>query len=461
MAKEKLKKFNEYTSRLLPHETAYLTEVFTIDDPERLSILEIVKHNSIQTADRMAFDVSLDKRKYSRLLQWIQSELDKIDVDQKMSWIIQTRQNILLDNVSIELEKRILKEIKKANISDFNFLLFYEMLIQYRHYLIIRMRYQDHQLVHDFIEKYQFDYKSSKLIFEQLHQATFDIIGGGGDIKHEAIQWGNWLKENFNNKRLDGLSRHMSAVRYIFICIRYGMIEDLRKMLEDLDAFFVKGSNYSKRLLVNFYSNMMVYHDLIRDYENAKYYGCLSIKYVYQDTTIYYNNLVNVLLKMGNYEEALEAIETAHFKVANTKNMHSAIGFISNNVRCLSKLGRHQEAITKGRVFLKAYQKQILKYRWHRFFSAYHGALLSQQKYREIIKNTEQFGLHLKEDQPNVTSNKSQVLNIYYQLALYNSRPSFRQSAKYKLNDMSISPEEDYDNELIQLVREVLNQEIN
>ena len=422
MAKEKLKKFTEYCEDLLPHEISYLYSISKSKDSDRLNIMSHI-HTKVMNGDYdFEFDLDIDKRKYSKTLAWMKHELEKIDVDKRLVWISQCLQSLLLDQATSELDQSILRAINKVQPNDYYFIYFYELLLQYRQHLLIRMQYQMYQRVNDFIERHQLDYKSSRLVFEQLHQATHDVIGTGGNSSHEAIQWKNWLYDNFKNTRLDGLIRHMSAIRYIFVCLQYNMLGDIEKILGELTAFFDSGQNYTRRLLVNLYDNLLVMYDQKQDYEKARYYGYLSIKYDSLDAIIYRNNLVNLLIKMKQYEEALDVIESANFKLKNTRNFHSAIGFVSNHIRCLTNVGRHQEAITKARIFIQAYKSQVLKYRWHRFFSAFHEALYSGELYSEIIKNTEKYKLHIKEKERSLNKKYKLILNQYYQLSRFKSK---------------------------------------
>lgn len=417
MAKQKLKKFTDYCKLLLPHEIDYLKSQFKSSDIERQQIFEQIVQKNCAVDTSFSFDISIDKRKYSKLLFWMEMELQKIDVDLHLHWINSSLRAILLDNVPLELDQGILRAIKITKGSDYYFMYFYEMLLQYRHYLLIRMRYQVYQKVNEYIEKWQFDYKRTRLVFEQMHQATYDIIGTGEAQRNEAIQWSKWLLENFRHEGLDGLNRYMAAIRYIFICLRYNALEELENILKELDDFFNNGKNYSKRILVNYYDNMLVLYDQKELYEEARRYGYLSIKYEHPDAIIYRNNLVNVLIKMNRFEEALDVIESAHFKLKNTRNFHSAIGFVANQIRCLTRVGKIKEAITKGSIFLQGYTKQILTYRWHRFFAAYHGALLSNERYAEIVKNTEKYNLHTREKEQISQRKYKMILNFYYLIA--------------------------------------------
>jgi hypothetical protein len=459
MPKEKFKKFKSLAANLLPHESEYLIQSIKSTDPDKLAILKNLASYVSQHSPKepLVVDEKIDKRKYSNLLHWIQSELLKIDVDQKLQWTTSTHELILLDRVHPEREQHLINAAKQFTSSDFNFLRFYDMLIAYKHYLLIRMRYNEYQIIDQITQKYHYDYQRSKLIYEQLQQATVDIIGlGGSSLKREAIQWKNWLFQNFKNPQLDGLNRHMSAIRYIFVCLRYGAMDDLGHMLDLMDIFFKNGQNYSRRLLVNFYDNKLVYHDKSNNYKEAKFYGYLSIKYDQNDSIIYRNNLINLLIKNLQFTEALKVIESTDFKIKNTRNFHSAIGFISNHIRCLTKTNHVKEAVLKGRVFLNAYSSNIIKYRWHRFFSAYHGALLSQELYTEIIKNSEKYKLYEKELNQYSKREDKKLLTIFYYIALYKTNKLDRLNFQKKMKVILRKQDEPlYDSELLNIVNQI------
>ena len=107
MPKKKLKKFTEFSEQLLPHETAFLLDTFISQDEERQQIMTTVFNSSVQIDKVLEFDYTIDKRKYSKTLQWIKRQLQLIDVDKKLVWISNTLQAILLDEVTQSLEKEI------------------------------------------------------------------------------------------------------------------------------------------------------------------------------------------------------------------------------------------------------------------------------------------------------------------------------------------------------------------
>jgi hypothetical protein len=128
----------------------------------------------------------------------------------------------------------------------------------------------------------------------------------------------------------------------------------------------------------------------------------------------------------------------------------------------LTKTDRIKEAVVKGRVFLKAYTKNILKYRWHRFFAAYHGALLSQGLHSEIIKNTEKFKLKEKELSRSSKAQNKRILSLYYCIAQVQMKKidsvQFTHFINELLLDHSLS---NYDAELGTIINQMLVQHIS
>jgi hypothetical protein len=415
--KEKLKKFTAFSRHLLPHESAYLLEVLKTEDEDKISIMQKVHENALKVDAHEPFDTSIDKRKYSSLLKWMKIKLDKVDIDSQLRRIVSLHRDILLDTINDRGEQEISQMMRTVRSNAYNFIRFYDMLLEYRQYLIIRMRYKDHARIHQFIEKYKFDFQKSKLINEQMHQASNDIVG---DSNASGIQWGKWLKECFYNSSLDGYNRYMAFVRLSFIYLKHDMLREMEEMLyKDAELLFKNGLNYSRRLLLNYYDNMLVLYDKMKDYEKARYFGYLSIRDFNQDSIIYVNNLVNVLIKMKLTPEALSIIDGIDFKIKMSKNMHSAIGFVSNHIRCLSLNNETDKAILKAKVFLSAYSKDILNYRWHRFFVSYISAMVKAKQFHDALKLMDRFKLVAREEEYAQLSGGRRTIQVFQDICLY------------------------------------------
>ena len=69
-------------------------------------------------------------------------------------------------------------------------------------------------------------------------------------------------------------------VRLTFLYINYREFEKLKKLFVKLDDMFMKGENYSRRLLANYYANRLILHSKFNEWETAINYGYLSIRHV-------------------------------------------------------------------------------------------------------------------------------------------------------------------------------------
>ena len=204
MARNKLQVFTDFANMLLPHETAYLLSVQQLADHKKLEILEAVHLNCTNIRQFTPFDANIDKRKYSNLKNWVQKRLERIDVDQEFNWMIEMERQIMLDALLPEQERVLIKKIRTYEHPTFFFTKFYELAKVYRHYLLIRLRYKDHELTEEFLKTYAAAYQESNRINEQLHEATRDITQQYADHNTESIQWERWLRFVFFIKCLEG-----------------------------------------------------------------------------------------------------------------------------------------------------------------------------------------------------------------------------------------------------------------
>ncbi|GJM33060.1 MAG: hypothetical protein DHS20C18_20610 [Saprospiraceae bacterium] len=415
-----LQKFTAFTNTLLPHETEYLLSIQQFNDEERLGILRLVNHNCHQIDQFTPYDTAIDKRKYNHLQNWIATRLSKIDVDEHFQWMINMEQKIMTDSIQISEEKELLKAIRKYQHPGFFFTKFYELVEQYRHFLLIRIRYADHEKASVFLDTFREDYLFSKSVHERLHTATLDIIGQYSGKNTESIQWEEWLTDVFYNEKLDGLNRYLALVRLTFISFNYRKFELLRDKFDYLDAQFSTGRYYSKRLLLNYYSNRLMLHSSFQEYDKAAYYGYLSVRHKNHDYIHYVNNLCAVLLRMQRHHKAYQLMKNALPEMKVTKNQHSKVGFVAFYIETLNKNQLYKNAESYGDIFLRAYSKEILEYRWHLFFTVYFEALLRQNHTDKLLKIARKY--------------KLQELDLHYQSkATYlPSIPIYIQVAQYK-----------------------------
>ncbi len=391
--RNQLQKFTEYANTLLPHETEYLLSVQQFHDEMRLEILQLVNYNAHRIEQFTPYDTDIDKRKYNHLKNWIQERLKAVDVDEQFSWMLNMEQQIATDTIQTREEKALLKAIRTYQHPSFFFTKFYELVEQYRHFLLIRLRYGDHQLADDFLKSYRSDYEHNRSVNEQLHDATLDIVGQYSGKTPDSSQWTAWLSEVFYDDRTDGLNRYLALVRLVFISHNYRKYDMLREKFDHLDRLFSRGIYYSRRLLLNYYSNRLMLHSNFREYDQAVYYGYLSTRSKNHDYLFYVNNLCAVLLRLKRYQEALQLIQQASPEAKKTKNFHNRVGYVAFYMEALNKNGLYKNAEGYGASFLKAYAREVLQYRWHLFFSVYLETLARRGQFEAILRTAQKYKL--------------------------------------------------------------------
>ncbi|MEZ4898491.1 MAG: hypothetical protein R2806_16755 [Saprospiraceae bacterium] len=417
--KQQLQKFTAFANRLLPHETAYLLSIQRFQDDERLTILKLVDANGRHIDQFSPYDTSIDKRKYNHLQNWIEHSLRAADVDAQFEWLNAMEQRIMTDSIQLEEEKELLKHIRNYRHPAFYFTKFYELVEHFRQFLLIRIRYDDFALTNAFLQEHQEAYQRSKKVSVKILDATKDIVAQYSGHDAESFHWEEWLTKVFYDESNDGLNRYLALVRLIFISFNYGKFDILRDKFDYLDQQFSHGKYYSKRLLLNYYNNRLLYHSHFKEYEKAVYYGYLSIRSKNHDYIHYVNNLVAVLLRLERNEEALELLKKASVELKHTGNMHSRIGFVSFYLEALNKNKRYKNAESYGDTFLQAYAKEVLQYRWHLFFSVYLEALMHRQAYAKMLETEMHYKLLEKDKAYQAKANYVPTIPLYTDVAAY------------------------------------------
>ncbi len=415
--RQKLQKFTEFASKLLPHETQYLLSIQQFQDSARLDILEKIHENSLQQDIINLYDTELDKRKYSNLKKWIVQRLEDIDVDARYSWMIELEKKIMTDSLGPEEEKQLLKATRSYQHPSFYFTKFFELVEKYRHFLLIRMRYSDHDLTDNFLKMYQEEYDRSRSVNRKIHEVTTDIVKQYAGRRSDSSKWEAWLNDVFYDETLDGFNRFLALIRLTFIGFNYRRYDQLLEKFDYLDKKFAEGQFYSKRILLNYYSNRVMLHSRYQDFEKATYYGHLSVREKNYDFIHYVNNLAAVLLRRQKYEEALQVMKKAYPEMKTTQSFHNRIGFVSFYIKCLFSNGKFKSAENYAESFLRAYKKEIFQYRWHIFFSSYLEVLLRQSKYKKLLKVVRQNQLIEKEKKYQERANYVPTILWFYAIA--------------------------------------------
>lgn len=414
--KRKLKKFTEFSKTILPNEAKYLETQYQFVEEDKLEIIQLVIANALSHNKRKDFDTTFDKRKYSYIKDWIERKLQSIDVDTTIAWIMSINQKILTDAIDSDEEKEFLNYIASYKTIDFSFQNLYELAKEYKSYLLVRMRYKDHQIVSDFIKTYTSPYQKTQVIKEKLYEATTEITDQYTLNNKETKHHEKWLLKVFNDTSISGKNRYQAFVLLAFMYTNYNENEKLKTLFDHIDLYFSQGQMYSRRLLSNYYASRVLLHSKQDEFEKAEFYGYLSIRQNNNDTLMYLNNLVAILLRNNKPEKAYTLLELHKDLYENTHNYHQKIGYSSYQIRVLSELDHHDLAETKAKTFLRKYKNEVLKHRWHHFFTSYISTLITQENYEEVLKLASRFNLIEKEKERQKQNNY--VPNISWSISL-------------------------------------------
>ena len=384
--KIKLKKFGDFASDILPHEAQYLMDIQRFDDKVKLGILDTILHNCNHSNMQRSFDPDIDKRKYSNLKNWIVNQLEKNNVDKHFEWINEMDRKVMTDSIDPEDERELLKAIQESKPADYYFVKFFELILNLRQYLLIRLRYNEHKIANDFILDNQHFYEKSIRTSNKMHEVSVDIINQYSLNNTESKQWEQWLLDVFYDDSLDGRNRYFAVVRLTFMYFNYREYDKLKDLYEDLDKMLKKGMFYARRILFNYYANSVLIHSKYDVLQRAEEFGYLSIKQKNADHLKYLNNYSAILLRQGKIDQALSLMKQALPEMRNTDNFHNKIGFAAFYIKCLNLNGQPDDAARFGESFLRTFRQEVIMQRWHVFFVAYLQSLIMQEKYEELLK---------------------------------------------------------------------------
>jgi hypothetical protein len=368
MSEIKRERFFDFASSVLPHEVDYLERIQKLKDAENLQILMQVRRCTLNPEEPAHFDKNIDKRKYSYMKKWITQKLSAIDADQFFFRMTELDSKIMTDAIGPDEEKALLGLIRSFKSTEYYFIRFYELVQNYRYYLLIRMRYNYLKPINNFLENWKQAYNHSKNVNQELHEATIDIVDQYASYKKESRQWEERLISIFNDEALDGLNRYYAIVRLTFMYYNYKQYDKLIVLYRHLDELIVNGHIYSKRILVNYYANKVLLHARNNELDKAVYYGLLSIRWKSADYMFYLSNLCAVLLRSDRNKLALKMMKDNLPELKNTVSPHNRIGFASFYIQSLVKNNKAQQALSYANTFLERNRDDILQFRWHLFF---------------------------------------------------------------------------------------------
>lgn len=415
----RLPTFTVFANSLLPHEVSYLKSVNQFKDAENIGILDLIFHNTHHPEQTLPFKTSIDKRKYSNLKNWITDKLSANDVDKFYDWLLEIDRKIMSDTIAPKEEDQIIRLIRGFKKPHYYFVRFYEIIRNYRFYLLIRFRHHYNRIVDKFLIDYQPLYDKCTGINRQLHEATIDIVNQYSMNNTESARWEAWLKAVFYDESLDGLNRYLAIVRLTLIHFNYREYDKLDTLYDDLDNMLQTGEFYSQRILLNYYSNRVMLHSRRNELEKAAYYGYLSIRQPSGDYLHYVNNLCAVLLRQDKNSRALKLMQDVFPQMRNTKSHHNRVGFVSFYIRALNKNKRNREAADFAETFLNGYKDQIFEFRWHTFFTSYFQSLLALEKYSRLLHIARRYKLMEREKEYSLRAVYIPTLTWYFAVAMY------------------------------------------
>lgn len=397
--KPKLRKFQDFAGSLLPHETGWLLSVHQFTDPEKIAILKRLDENSRKIDHALPFDDHIDKRKYSYILNWVGERLATIDVDTQLRELIHLEERIATDALQPEDEKRLSRILKETDFRAYNFSRVYELARQYRHFLLIRLRYRQHQEVDGFLRTHHAHYDHSRDIADKIHYATQDIVRQYAGSSAESIQWERWLTDVFADDQIDGANRYMALVRLTFLYFNYRQFDRLLEKFDAYDRLLTRGIYYSRRLLINYYNNRLLLHNYLGEFEEAIRYGYLSIREKNTDYIHYVNTLSGVLLRQQKHQEALAVMRRAYPELKGSTSFHNRVAFVSFYLRALHANGLLTNAENYAESFLRAYSQEIFDHRWHQFFTVFFDILLHRDKTARLVRLARKYRLSAREQE--------------------------------------------------------------
>lgn len=415
----KLKKFTAFSKTILPNEAKYLEKKIRFVDIEKCDIIELLINNALPENNFKDFNVGIDKRKYSYLKSWILNQLNTIDVDASINWILSLKNKILTDIISPKEENDFLVFLADySNELDFNFQSIFELAKDYKPYLLVRMRYKDHKTVSQFLATYEPYHVKSKEIHHKLYQATIEITDQYTLNKSNPQYWEKWLYKIFTTNKIDGRNRYNAFVLLAFLYTNNNQTIKLENIFNLIDTYFNEGKLYSRRLLSNYYASRVLMHSKQNEFNKAEYYATLSIRQYNNDTLMYINNLIAILLKNQNFNKAKKILDDSVTLFKTSPNHHQRVGYISYKIRVLTELNQYKLAEETIDLYLKTNAKEILSYRWRHFFTSVFNLLIKIEKYEKVLKISNKFSILKKELLQKSKSNY--IPNILWSISLSN-----------------------------------------
>ncbi|MDN5349559.1 MAG: hypothetical protein PWQ54_955, partial [Bacteroidales bacterium] len=174
--REKLVRFKTFAGELLPHEVHYLQAQAAFSDSINAALFKQLCDFVLHPEQDITFDPKIDKRKYTYLKNWVEKQLAAIDADHFFEWMHQLDLKLMTDQISPDEEIELLGKIKRYSKPSYYFMRFYELVQNYRNYLLIRVRGNYLPVVSTFLVTFKQQYQEAIKVNHLLHDATNDIV---------------------------------------------------------------------------------------------------------------------------------------------------------------------------------------------------------------------------------------------------------------------------------------------
>lgn len=417
--KSKLAAFEAFCSELYPHELDYLISIQQFQKQENLKILNLIHYNSNYPDNRLPFDKAIDKRTYSYLKNWIQENLQKIDVDYFYDWVSDIEKCILNDSIQSDQEIDLIKKMDEVLPTSYYFMKFFRVLQHYRDYLIVRNRPRNYVIVSEYLERYKSNYFNSQQLNNKMNEAAEKVIFKKIWVAEEFHTWEKLFSDTYYNEAIDGYTRYRALVRLTILYYTNREFDKLKLVYQHLDLQFKNDVFYSKRILANYYANRAMMHSKLNELDEAEKYGFLSIRYRNSDYLFYLINVCDILLRQGKKEKALEIMVASFPDLKKSGNFYYKIGFASYYIKTLLANGSVCKAVEYAEIFLNGYKTEIFEFRWHLFFATYIDALFHAEKYSKIISLVRRYKLANKEKQMKSTPQYLPIIQLYLHASEY------------------------------------------
>lgn len=396
--KKPLRTFYAFANSVFPTEVEHVKNNNEITDPELISILDTLHNYVLFPEKEVRFNDRIDARKYSRIIKYFETKLERIDVDAYYAWVTQIDFQITTDAIPPQEQQRILNEIKTFEPGWFHAASFYTTMQNYKRYLLVRYREKDYEIVDAFLHKHQADFEKNIEIQNRIDALTANFVTGQSNKPSQVEKDLQWLLDVFYDEGNSKKNRYQALVAYNIYHITARHIDPMLAPMAALEDRLLKGEFYSRRILSNFYANKLLLKSYEGEYETAAYCGLQSIKHYTEDYLYYLNNYSSVLMNLNRFYEVLQHSETAMDVFKQSQDNSRKVIFMANYCRCLNNFLEYRKTMRYSRRLLDELGDGIFRHKWHFFFRIYFVALIQENRHDELLRLERRYKLTEREE---------------------------------------------------------------